>query len=474
MSSGYKFKRNFYYAVEKSTQESSVTFLLGARKTGKTVCMKQLASQLEGAEYYDVKAMGEDDHVDLIDKITDSIRANEKRIFLIDETTYLLLPEKMIAKIANAYTDCKNTNTKVVFTGSQSVALEAWASRSFAGNAMFIYADFLSYPEWLAFQGINEVSEKTYNDYILGTREFYGDFVSLDTYLKGCLEETVQSNHKTSNIILNNNCDSLDVQTLKNILYSALIAQADRPSLQNFFDKDCLLRKIRFFLKDAYQAAGSDTVRQKIDDIFSQRITGYSSTDFETLKQGFVFLQKCGLVTLTYVSDETHNFENIIDVGKDLCRLDKNKIKNKNDLFSRVNICIKYPMFYAEIIKEVLGDQFPFAIKGDILGGIAECQVRGLLPQDFCYEYHADANKTSGTERETYYVNYAQRFAVAFDIRNQSASELHFDDLPKDFEKILLTRDQCFTDQNGIVHIPYYQFIYDNSAGGERSDFTIL
>lgn len=464
MAGKYKFKRSFYFDAEQSVERHKATFLLGPRKCGKTVCMEQLAEHFENARYYDLKRMDEDAGVDLVDEIIDSIRRSEKKIYLVDEATCFIFPEKAVAAIAAEFSACGPCNTRVVFAGSQSVALEAWGSRAFAGNAMFIYTDFLSYPEWLAFRGISEVSERTYNQFISGTREFYSDFISLDQYLKGCLEETIQSNYKTSNIIFHNECDALDVQTLKNILYAALIAQSDRPSLQNFFDKEALLKKIRFSLKEAYRAAGSDTVRSRIDDIFSKRITAYSSTDFETLKQGYIFLQKCGLVTLTYVSPETRDFETIVDVPKDLCRWEGNKIRSKNDLFGRVNICIRYPMFYVEILKEVLGEHFPSAIKGDILGGIVECQTRGILPQEFSYEYHGKAGRE---EHEVDYVNYAERRAVEISVRNKSAGELFFDDLPEDFSRILLTKDQDYTKQDGLVRIPYYRFIFDHSAGAE-------
>lgn len=467
-SNKYDFKRSFYFDVEKSIEDNSITFILGARKCGKTVCMKQLEVELPNAEYYDAKQMSDDDTVDLIDEIADCIKNNEKRVFLVDEATYLLRPEQAIAKIANAFTDCKNTNTKVVFTGSQSVALEAWASRAFAGNAMSIYADFLSYPEWLAYKKIDEVSESTYNQFILGTREFYSDFVSLDMYLKGCLEETIQSNYKTSNVIFHNNCDALNERILKNVLYAALVAQADRRTLQNFFDRDGLLKKIHSSLKEAYSAVGGDTLRNRIDDILSERIIGYSSTDFETLKQSYIFLQKCGLVTLTYVSSETHNFENIVDVSNDLCKWDENKIKNKNELFSRVNICIKYPMFYAEILKEVLGEHFPSAIKGDILGGIVECQVRGLLSQWDCYEYHGMCREGElQKEHEVDYVNFARQEAVEISVRNKEKKDVHFDDLPKTFTKILLTKDQDYTQTDGLIKVPYYKFIFEHSVGRE-------
>lgn len=464
MGGKYDFKRSFYYEAEQSVERSKVTFLLGPRKCGKTVCMEQLADHFGNAHYYDLKRMDEDAGVDLRDEIIDSIRRNEKKIYLVDEATYFLFPEKTIAAIAAEFSACGPSNTRVVFAGSQSVALEAWACRAFAGNAMFVYADFLSYPEWLAYKGITEVSEETYNQFISGTREFYSDFISLDAYLKGCLEETIVSNHKTSNIIFHNDCDALDVQTLKNILYAALIELSDRPSLQNFFDREVLLKKIRFSLKEAYRAAGSDIVRNRIDDIFSKRIKAYSSTDFETLKQGYVFLQKCGIVTLICVSSETQNFENIIDVPKDLCRWDKNRINNKNDLFGRVNICIRYPMFYVEILKEVLKEHMPLQITGSILGEIVECHTRGILPQECSYEYH---KRIGSEEHEVDYVNYAQQKAVEISVRNKSAGELSFSDLPAGFRKVLLTKDQSYTDRDGVVRIPYYRFIFDHSEGNE-------
>lgn len=473
----YGFKRSFYYEVVKAIEGNKVTIVLGPRKCGKTVCLKQLSQTVSAASYYDIKSMNKDEALDLIDDVVRSIQNNEYRIYLIDEVTSWDSPEDAIGKIANAYADYKRSQTRVVFTGSQSVALEAWASRHFACNARFIYADFLSYPEWLAYKKINEVSERTYNQYVLGIREFYSDFVSLDAYLKGCLEETMLSNYKTRDIIFNNNCDALSERILKNVLYATLVSQSDRPALSSFFDKNYLLRIIRNSLKEAYDAAGSETVFKRIDDIFSERITGYSSTDFETLKQSYIFLHKCGLVTLTYVSDETQNFEAIVNVPEDLCKWDSNAIKNKNELFSRVNICIKYPMFYAEILKEVLSEYFPSAIKGDILGGIVECQVRGLLSQHNCYEYHRVRGIEEYTENgepitrteehEVDYVNYAKSEAVEISVRNKIASELHFDDLPTSFTKILLTKDQNYTQKDGLIRVPYYDYIYKHSVGKE-------
>lgn len=464
MGNGYDFKRSLYFDVLKSVQSNKVTFILGARKCGKTVCMKQLASELPEARYYDIKSMSEDDAVDLRDKIINSINTNEKVIYLIDEATYFIFPEKTVTRIANEFSSCENRNTRIAFAGSQSIALEAWANRAFAGNANLVYGDFLSYAEWLAYKGIDEVSEKTYNRFVLGTREFYSDFVSLDQYLKGCLEETIISNLKSSNIILNNCCDRLNEHILKNILYAALVAQQDRPDIMSFFDKDKVLREIRSFFKEAFRAVGNEEVQKRVDKIFENRLAAYNSMDMETFKQGLIFLYRCGLITLTYVSDERENFENIVDVYMDLT-CSNNKIKTKKDLFEKVNISIKYPLFYAEILKEILLDNMPEVIKGDILVGIVECHTRGILSQENRYEYHSDG-------REVDYVNFAEREAIEISVRNKSGKELCFDDLPGDFDKILLTKDQSFTEANGLKRIPYYQFIFEHSAGRDFFNFS--
>lgn len=390
MNSKYEFKRNFYYDVKKSVEDNRVTFVLGPRITGKTVCLKQLADELPNSGYYNAKMMSGDETVDLIDEIVFCIQHNENRAFLVDETTYLLLPEKMLAKTANACADCKNTNTKVVFTGSPSSALRAWAVRAFAGNAKYIFTDFLSCPEWLKFKGLSETSALAYNQFIFGLREFYSDFVSIDAYLESCLDIVSLSNFKTSNIIFNNECDKLTVPILKDILYSAATHT-------------------------------------------------YREMPFDVMKQGYIFLQRNGLVTLTHISDETKDFENIIDVMADLCRRNNSKITNSADLANMVNISVKHPMFFAEIAKEK-------ELKGDILGGAVECHARGILSQECSYVYHRDKQTVD-------YVNFAERKAVNFSERNS------FEHLPQDFKKTVLTKDTAGS-KNGVEYIPYYKFFY--------------
>ena len=457
--SGYKFKRAFYYEVKRSIKEHKATFILGPRKCGKTICMKQLADEIDNSLYYDVKTMNDDEAIDLIDDIVRDIQDCKDIAYLVDEVTYLYMPEKDIAKIANAYSDNANAKTKIVFAGSQLLSIEAWGYRAFSANAKYIRTDFLSYPEWLAYKGISEVTAETYDQFVVGTREFYNDFTSLEDYLHSCLDETVLSNYKTSNAVFNNECDELNADILLSTLYATLINQKDRPVFINYYDNDRIVRQVRSSMKDAFRSVGNDEVKKRAEDILSSRVSKCLSYSTRAYMQSLNFLYNCGLITLTYISDETRDFSNIINVPNDLRKMGNSVLKSKNELFGRVNICIKYPMFYSEIIKDMLGEHFPDKVSGDLLGGIVECHARGILSDSSIYEYHSD-------NKEVDYVDFAQRIAIEFTISNKSNSELHFDDLPKDFKRVLLTRDIVNKD-NDIERIPYYQFIYDNSAGKE-------
>ena len=204
----YEFRRDFYHLVKESLEQNSVSFLLGTRKCGKTVCLKQLNEELNNSTYIDFKTLSDDEKLDVFDEVLDSIKNNKDKIYLLDEITYVKTAEVEIYKIANTLADIDNNNTKIVFTGSQSVALEAWANRAFAGNVGKIKVDFLTYSEFLRFKGMNEVSAETYNQFLFESADFY-KFVSLEDYLKGCLEETIISNNNTSNYIYNNDCYNL-------------------------------------------------------------------------------------------------------------------------------------------------------------------------------------------------------------------------------------------------------------------------
>lgn len=139
---GYSFKRNFYYDIEKALDQSNVVFLLGPRKCGKTVALLQLEKSRGNIKYYNFKTLTQDESLDLFDAIKSAMEENKDIIFLLDEITYAYQPEKEINEISIQLSEKPCKSTKIVFTGSQSVALEAWANRAFCGNVSMVRTDF--------------------------------------------------------------------------------------------------------------------------------------------------------------------------------------------------------------------------------------------------------------------------------------------------------------------------------------------
>lgn len=196
MASKYPFKRDFYEDAVKSISENGATFVLGSRKCGKIVCLMQVRDACENAEYVDFKRVTERESMDILSRIQESIENDEDKIYLLDEMTYALNPEKYVCEIACLFTENDSHNTKVVFSGSQSLALDRWGHIAFCGSAGFIRTDFLSYSEWLRYKKIEELSEENYERFLYESPEFC-KIKTMEEYLQGCLDETVIFNEKT-------------------------------------------------------------------------------------------------------------------------------------------------------------------------------------------------------------------------------------------------------------------------------------
>lgn len=154
------------------------------------------------------------------------------------------------------------------------------------------------------------------------------------------------------------------------------------------------------------------------------------------------------MITITPVLG---NMEEIPDICLDLGR--KNSAINyKEELFKSYNICIKHPMFYVAILKDVLKEHFPKDMHPALLGSIVECHVRGLLPEEDALEYK------DVRDREIDYINVRTGIAIEITISNKRARQLNFNCVPKDYMKVELTKDileVCVND----VKVPYHEFI---------------
>lgn len=455
----YIFRRDFYDLMIESIEKNTVTFLLGTRKSGKTVCLKQLKRNLSSAVYIDFKAIPKEaDKYRVFNDIENAIRNDAECIFLLDEITYVPHVESVIAEIAGMLAEGENVNTKIVFTGSQSVALNTWSNRAFAGNVGKVYVDFLTYSEFLRFKGISEISPDTYNQFLYESADFY-KFNSLKEYLTGCLEETIISNVNTSNYIYNNDTYYIEnnVDILINICYQTLFTLHNHVSVKSFFQDNKLEKDIvRYFRSILLEAELDQSISERISASFIGNYNNIKSQNINLIKQAFVFLKQCGLITITPVAN---SIDNVPNVYNELCAEDSN-INIKDQLFRRFNITINHPMFYVQILKDILKEDLPKQLPGPLLGSIVECHLRGLLPNGF--ELHDMDNN----DAEVDYVNLVNNLAVEFTISPKHKNNFHI--LPEYFNCIMLTKNQNGK-QGNLEKIDYPRYIYNLSEEKYKS-----
>lgn len=456
MKNRYNFKRSFYYEVEKAIEDSRISFILGTRKCGKTVCMRQLEETLDNAVYVDMKSdfNTNEQRRDFVNGVLKNIADNDSIVYLIDEATYMALPDKDIAKIAGAFSEYDNSNTKIVFSGSQSNALEFWGHIACGGNAAFIRTGFLSYPEWLAYKGSTEVSEKTYIDFLLNSREFYSDFKGTKEYLQGCLDETVISNRRAIEYIDGNSVEGLKTEMLLDVLYASLIKLHNHTGYESFVNAELFASTLAHYFPNELSEIEVNERTKRISEILDSRYKNFKSMTGYDCKRAMQFLSNCGLTTLTYISSELtadpYISEKILD--------DYNELYLKPQIFQRFNLTIDYPMFYIDLVKNVLKDKMTGELPRDLLGSIVECHVRSLLPTNGAFEYHH-----KGTEID--YVSVGG-CGIEISVANKRMRAVNLSELPDGYKKILLTKD-ITGEADGIQRIPYYQFIYDKSVGKE-------
>lgn len=453
MDKEYCFKRSFYFDVENAIKNNHITFILGPRKCGKTVCLKQLEAGFSNAVYADMKA---DFDVDeqrrkFTARMLDDIRNGRDTIYLIDEATYMAFPDKEISKIAGVFSECRTSCTRLVFAGSQSNALEFWGHIACGGNAAFIRTGFLTYPEWLAYRGITEVSEKTYLDFLLNVRDFYDCFNNTKEYLQGCLDETVISNRKAVEYIVGNSIDELDVEMLLDVLYASLVNLHNHTNYETFANENQLAKMLVYY----FGKEPDKKQQESITEIIGSRYKNFKAMSALDCKTAMHFLSNCGLITLTFVSDELTADPYI--VSKFL--KETNDWYRKPQLFARFNLTINYPMFYIDLIENVLKDKMTAELPRDLLGSIVECHARSLLPTNGCFEYL----DSSGVEID--YVS-VEGTAIEMSVSDKRMRNINLNILPDGYKKILLTKSMT-EEINGVKRIPYYLFLYEHSAGKE-------
>lgn len=423
----YNFKRDFFYEAENAIENSSITFITGPKKCGKTVCLRQLADADENALYINMKYDFDTDKKrnDIVSRVVNSIANGQKIIYLIDDAEYMALPDKDIAKIAGAYSKYDNQCTKVVFAGSHSELLEFWGHIACGGNASFIRVGFLSFSEWLSFKGMTDVSERAYADFLHGCKEFCQGFDNTEKYLQNYLDETADLAEKPIEYITGAETESVNVNTILDVLCSSFKEQINKADI---------------------------SVNHTANLEKSVHISDYDR------KNAIRFLSDNKLATLTYITDkptaDPYITQKFLKPSNELYR--------NPEVFSRLRLTAYYPMFCIDLIKNTIKVANSDKISDDILRIIVTAHIRSLLSCSGVFEYEKSPVSTVFIDNSGY--------SVEVLLSDDIALSHSLDSVPEDYEKIILTRSREEA-LNNVRLIPYYRFIFDKSDNRKKVQY---
>lgn len=397
-------------------EKYTFTFLLGPKKCGKTVCLKQLWQDYTRAgiktEYINFKTLNHgEEQFETYRTIKRSIKADKPIIYLLDEVTSLENAEMKLCILASETESLKNENTKVLFVGGPPAILGTWADRAFGDTAGYVYTDFLSYAEYLKYKNIQEVSEKSYLDFLFNAADFH-KFAILRDYLRSCLAEAEIANHNTVNCIYDSDVYLLtgNKDTLISIFHHIVLSLCAPISPENVPAGTSLTCDRRAL------CGGSDNIAERLRQAYRNSCATMQKTDREAIRQAAVFLERYGLIMVTTISGK---FTHVTDTwyfldGRYGCNLIK-------DFRSGYTMTINHPMFYLMILQGILGKDMPGPsdLPVDLLGSIAECQARALLPYGFAVGIPDRFHRPSSFKKIDY-VCRSQSVAVGFAVARPS------------------------------------------------------
>lgn len=452
------FKRDFYTHLVDAVNKNDVTFLFGPRHCGKTYAMKQMNRDIANSEFIDIKLTdcSQDSMLELLDRIRTSHQNNQNIIYLVDEVTYLYSPEMFVSTLYEIFNFSESNDTRVLLTGSQSVALRSWEGKYFCGCCGVVEADFMNYAEWLRYKQYDTPTATNYFEFLITIHEFY-KLGSVESYLEGCLDETVRSNLKAYTAIRNNSADGLTAEVLLDILFCALVNVHIGVIYNTFTRRSQLESQVKHFFSKYY----SEDVKHRLADVIISRYSSLAGMSRNTLRNALVFLYRNSLIGFTWKGTKLKHIHIESDIMADnfpeFSRDDNGVFTNyKQELFDSLGIYIKHPMFYVGLLQLVFKDDMPDSIPNDLLGDIVECHVRSLLPSEGQYVYHEPV-----TDREVDYVNDIHNLAVEITVSDKHGT--CFELLPETHNNILLSATKDDTSDK-FTRIPYYKYIYNLAA----------
>ncbi len=162
---GYKIKRDLFSELIKYLNEKPMIGILGLRRTGKTVLLKQIIDHLinEGTPRDSILYFSFDDEVASLEEVIIEYQTRIGKEISSTDNLYVFLDE--IQKLDNWQHQVKYyydtyPNIKFFVSGSSSIFLKKKAEESLAGRIFLYHLPVLSFTEFLRLKGENELIKR--------------------------------------------------------------------------------------------------------------------------------------------------------------------------------------------------------------------------------------------------------------------------------------------------------------------------
>jgi len=176
---GYEKKRDLYYELVKHLGERPVLGIIGLRRTGKTVLLRQLIDHLieQGVErdrilyfsFDEERAALEDIMLELQSRIGVNIGDAGRLYIFLDEVQRLRDWQRQVKYYYDTYPELK-----FIVSGSSSLFLRKKAEESLAGRIFLFHLPVLGFAEFLRFKGEED---------LLGRPEMFKEALQEETHL---------------------------------------------------------------------------------------------------------------------------------------------------------------------------------------------------------------------------------------------------------------------------------------------------
>jgi uncharacterized protein len=196
-------KRKLFYTVSDHLNDKEFSIITGARQTGKTTLLNQLAESLKQKQE-EVYLLTLEDHTILsrLDQHPENLfefvlRSNEKKQYvLIDEIQYLGDPSNFLKLLYDKY----HPFLKIIATGSSAFYIDRKFKDSLAGRKQLFELYTLSLDEFLLFRTGTDILQeelkriRTFNSYTSSMRReldaYFGEYLTFGGYPGVVLADT--------------------------------------------------------------------------------------------------------------------------------------------------------------------------------------------------------------------------------------------------------------------------------------------